>query len=785
MGKDRKERKEKKSKKDRKEKSRSRKRGRYSSSSDDSSDEEDRRRREASKMAKKVERHLKKHGGLGGFGYTDEDNPFGDANLVSDRFVWGKKIERQLVEGTDVRELTAKAEQQKQAYRLEEIEKVQKRREQREAERNAMQEELEMIQRERAMAEAVDLERKEEEFHLEQAKVRARQRLEAGRPKAIDLLTNNLFLLDGFDPEEQDPGAIVASLNVWQLKDLKSDVTTYAELDSRDTSHASFWRALAIVADFELSAAVKQDELDRAKVRGLPVPAKYLVREPGWHESLDADVAVMLAGKSLGELATLEGGIHEQLDSGEAADPEYWAAVLKRLEIYKARAVLREFHHGVMERQLDKALKGAAASGEGGVPKALVGGKERMAQARAEADRLAAEVEAEEVEREAAEKKVREEEVRLAAETVAAAGDNAEEIDLPEDEDEEKEQDEKMKLAIAAAEDAELEALAAVDIRLPSTAAAAGAPPCPEVDKPSPLQDDAMRRGEPGSWEDLDEEGRLSVMESGDGGDYSPRPLAPEHVVGHDVVPEEEDSKLLAVLRAQVKVRESQRFREAAAAAAASAAVSVSVDADRLYRQMVANPRAAGPLLGASNPLIKNLVESGPSTSSAAAAGPEEAQFRAAAARAMGDLIESGDVPFGGEVAVHSQVYWWHEKYRPRKPKYFNRVHTGYDWNKYNKTHYDGDNPPPKTVQGYKFNIFYPDLIDPGKAPSYKVEEDPESYDGSTCIVRFSAGPPYEDIAFRIVNKNWELNPKRGFKCVFERGILHLYFNYKREFYRR
>ena len=44
------------------------------------------------------------------------------------------------------------------------------------------------------------------------------------------------------------------------------------------------------------------------------------------------------------------------------------------------------------------------------------------------------------------------------------------------------------------------------------------------------------------------------------------------------------------------------------------------------------------------------------------------------------------------------QVYWWHDKYRPRCPKYFNRVHTGYDWNKYNQTHYDGDNPPPKTV---------------------------------------------------------------------------------------
>jgi len=90
------------------------------------------------------------------------------------------------------------------------------------------------------------------------------------------------------------------------------------------------------------------------------------------------------------------------------------------------------------------------------------------------------------------------------------------------------------------------------------------------------------------------------------------------------------------------------------------------------------------------------------------------------------------------------QVYWWHDKYRPRKPKYFNRVHTGYEWNKYNQTHYDHDNPPPKIVQGYKFNIFYPDLVDKIKAPNYTIEKDGSN--GETCIIRFHAGPPYEDI---------------------------------------
>lgn len=31
----------------------------------------------------------------------------------------------------------------------------------------------------------------------------------------------------------------------------------------------------------------------------------------------------------------------------------------------------------------------------------------------------------------------------------------------------------------------------------------------------------------------------------------------------------------------------------------------------------------------------------------------------------------------------------------------------GFEWNKYNQTHYDVDNPPPKIVQGYRFNVSF------------------------------------------------------------------------------
>lgn len=143
--------------------------------------------------------------------------------------------------------------------------------------------------------------------------------------------------------------------------------------------------------------------------------------------------------------------------------------------------------------------------------------------------------------------------------------------------------------------------------------------------------------------------------------------------------------------------------------------------------------------------------------------------------------ISENEEIFTAEEAVPSgSAPQWADKYRPRKPQYFNRVQMGYEWNKYNQTHYDHDNPPPKVVQGYKFNVFYPDLIDKTKAPTFKIIREGgrrrgESFapagEEDTCLIRFIAGPPYEDIAFRIVDREWDYSAKRdrGFKSSFDK----------------
>ena len=143
--------------------------------------------------------------------------------------------------------------------------------------------------------------------------------------------------------------------------------------------------------------------------------------------------------------------------------------------------------------------------------------------------------------------------------------------------------------------------------------------------------------------------------------------------------------------------------------------------------------------------------------------------------------VDEDEEIFAGEeeVATASKSQWA-SKYRPRKPRYFNRVQMGYEWNKYNQTHYDHDNPPPKVVQGYKFNVFYPDLIDKTRAPTYRIERENGRKKGQsfapageddTCLIRFMSGPPYEDLAFRIVDKEWDYSAKRerGFRSSFDK----------------
>ena len=82
-----------------------------------------------------------------------------------------------------------------------------------------------------------------------------------------------------------------------------------------DAERRDFWQALMTVCERELQEAVKQDHIDRARLRGEPVPEQYLQREQGLHSHLDQDVQGMLAGE---QLQQAEGVVQAILAGGRA-----------------------------------------------------------------------------------------------------------------------------------------------------------------------------------------------------------------------------------------------------------------------------------------------------------------------------------------------------------------------------------------------------------------------------------------------------------------------------------
>jgi len=226
---------------------------------------EERRKRRAEKKRRKQEKREAKKREQEELlcGYTNEYNPFGDANLT-EKFIWKLKREKEISEGLNPDDVSFEREKIRRMEIKREIEKVKKRREERELEKQQWEEERARSARERENAAYADWEKKENEFHLTQAKQRSEIRIHEHRPRPIDILYKNLNLDSDFDFEMNEPYKIFQGLSLQDMEELHRDIKMYLELDS----HKEFWGALLVVCEDELPELRKRAETEKKKVFG-------------------------------------------------------------------------------------------------------------------------------------------------------------------------------------------------------------------------------------------------------------------------------------------------------------------------------------------------------------------------------------------------------------------------------------------------------------------------------------------------------------------------------------
>ncbi|WVQ99282.1 hypothetical protein IAU59_006414 [Kwoniella sp. CBS 9459] len=624
----------------------------------------------AAKAASKREAELEQSRALAELSmYSAADNPFHDANL-GEQFKWGKKIDKEKKAGMSAEEIARKDAIRRQEAK-EELERLNKRRAEREVEMQLREEEENRMKRLAEDAQMAEWIAKEDDFQLEQSRRRAGIRLREQRAKAIDFLAINLRFADvqalgkqtaaigalsnprkvemereeeeegwgwadaGFEFEIDEPWKIFENLNLEDCIELERDIKMYLSLE-KSPINIEFWEAMQVVCTYHLELLRDPEHAEGGRL---------------FDKEVDQSASDIVSGLSLQRLVDLENQTNAMLRSGQPVDGEFWDLVLRKIHVEKAIAKLNSIHEVVLKNRLEqfkRRQREDAAKVQAELGGVIVNKPD---------DQFGGDMHAD-----------------------AGMGMGGSGADLGDiDEEEEEEED------YVEAYDREM----------------------------SPLPADPRTMV-------LDER-RLPIIE------------------------EEDDLRALFAARHAIT---SSTFIPKHARASATTTESVSrpsaadLEAERIYRA--------------------------------------EAEREMAEYGSDEDDEEFGDLDAGPEVPG---TYDWSDRYRPRKPRFFNRVHTGYEWSKYNQTHYDSDNPPPKVVQGYKFNIFYPDLIDKQKAPTYHLKPIPD--DPETTMIVFTAGPPYEDIAFRIVRRPWEYSHRKGFRSTFDRGVLQLYFNFGRTFYRK
>ena len=184
----------------------------------------------------------------------------------------------------------------------------------------------------------------EDEFHLQQARLRSNIRIMDGRAKPIDLLAKYIGAEEEMDAVEMhEPYTYLNGLTVSDLEDLLVDIKVYERIDL--DRNKDYWNDIVTIVNDELH-----------KLRKLDSKSQYeeaAERRQGINKAVAGDVQQVFKDKTSEQLAQLQIQIENKLaQRSEGIDVGYWESLLSQLKAHLARARLRDRHSENLRRKL-------------------------------------------------------------------------------------------------------------------------------------------------------------------------------------------------------------------------------------------------------------------------------------------------------------------------------------------------------------------------------------------------------------------------------------------------
>jgi hypothetical protein len=330
--------------------------------------------------------------------YSATDNPFHDVNL-GQQFRWHKKNEREKKMGLSPAEAQRKDIARRQEAK-EELEKLNRRRAEREAEQRLREEEEVRMQRLAESAQMAEWIAKDGDFQLEQERNRAAIRVKEKRAKAIDFLALNLRYVNPIDDEDEDseeagleidldepynildvsshvrfqtlPFKVAKNLSPNQVHELHDDIEHYLSLEKNE-ANIEFWTVSDDILPPCHFSCFPQNMMVICKDRLDSITSdQRLGREAA--AAVEADITALLQGKSYDHLLALQRQIQAKLSGGGPVDVDYWEGLLKKLLVWKSKvrhamisgrnlfltspqAKLKSLHEVVVRNRLEQLRK--------------------------------------------------------------------------------------------------------------------------------------------------------------------------------------------------------------------------------------------------------------------------------------------------------------------------------------------------------------------------------------------------------------------------------------------